>query len=317
MVGSGRGGLFRLALNVKRRKPNKPLLARGDTVGVVATGFAVRQDLLDAGVSWLFRRGYRVKLGNAVLDQDGYLAGDDPSRAADLRMMLKDCEVRAIWFARGGYGTARILDRVPWAELRRSSKLLIGYSDLTALFAAAVSRTGQVCLYGPVVTELSDTASFHGPSLRCLLDGNTFELKLRRSQVVVPGKSRGLLQGGNLTVLTHLWGTRYRPNLDGCILFLEDVGEEAYRIDRTLTQLRLSGELKRIKGVILGKFDAPPRRRFPPDRNVDDVLAETFAPLGVPVVRGIPAGHVGGKRTLPVGGTAQIDTAAGRLRFSP
>ncbi len=306
-----------MAQLVKRKKRKRPLLVRGDTVGVVATGFAVRQDLLDAGVSWLVRRGYRVKLGRAVLDQDGYLAGDDPSRAADLRMMLKDPEVRAIWFARGGYGTARILDRVPWAELRRTPKLLIGYSDLTALFAAAVARTGQICLYGPVVTELSAPASFHGPSLRRLLDGEAFELKLSRRQIVVPGMAEGLLQGGNLTVLTHLWGTRYRPKLDGCILFVEDVGEEAYRIDRTLTQLRLSGALKRVKGVILGRFAAPARRRFPPDRPIDDVLTEAFAPLEVPVVRGIPAGHVEGKRTLPLGGTAKIDTAAGRLRFSP
>ncbi len=302
---------------MKRKTRKKPLLVRGDTVGVVATGFAVRRELLDAGVSWLVRRGYRVKLGRAVLDQDGYLAGDDRSRAADLRGMLRDPEVRAIWFARGGYGTARILDRIPWSQLKRTPKLMIGYSDLTALFASAVARTGQVCLYGPVVTELSDPTSFHGPSLRRLLDGEGFELKLRRRQVVVPGQAEGLLQGGNLTVLTHLWGTRYRPKLDGCILFVEDVGEEAYRIDRTLTQLRLSGALKRVKGVILGEFNAPPRRRFPPDRSVDDVLTEVFAPLGVPVVGGIPAGHVAGKRTLPLGGTAQIDTTAGRLRFSP
>jgi muramoyltetrapeptide carboxypeptidase len=303
---------------MSRAGASAPLLVRGDTVGVVAPGFAVRPARLDVGVRRLRRMGFRVKLGEHVLSRHGYFAGDDAARGKDLRGMLDDPEVRAIWFARGGYGTARLLDRVPWRTLKRRPKLLVGYSDLTALFCAAIQRTGQVCLHGPVVTELGRSETYHAPSLRRLLGGEATVLRVRKRQVLVEGRARGTLIGGNLTVLSHLQGTRYAPDTRGCVLFLEEVGEEAYRVDRALTHLKMSGTLRDLAGVLVGRCSVPTARRsFPPDRSLEEVLEDVFSSLGVPVVTDLPAGHVPGKWTLPLGGSAEIDTFAREVRFRP
>lgn len=303
---------------MSRTRRSAPLLVRGDTVGVVAPGFAVRPAPLHAGVRRLRRMGFRVVLGEHVLSRHGYFAGPDEARAEDLRAMIADADVRAVWFARGGYGTARILDRVPWRLLKRRPKLFVGYSDLTALFCAAVQRGGPVCLHGPVVTELGKPGAYHPSSLRQLLNGESAVLRVRERQVLVEGKARGRLLGGNLTVLAHLLGTRYAPDTRGCVLFLEEVGEEAYRIDRALTHLKMSGVFRDLAGVVVGRFSVPrTQRAFPPDRSLNFLLREFLAPLGVPVVTGIPAGHVPAKWTLPLGGTAELDTAAGEVRFRP
>jgi muramoyltetrapeptide carboxypeptidase len=292
-------------------------LNKGDTVGVVAPGFAVRSSLLKSGVAGLRQMGYLPLLGEHLLARDGYLAGDDASRTADLRAMLVNPEVRAIWFARGGYGSSRLLEGLPWRSMKRDPKLLIGYSDLTALFSAAIERAGWPCLYGPVVTELGGARNYHAPSLRGLLAGKRVEIKLRARQTMVEGRSAGRLMGGNLSMLAHICGTRFFPDLRGTVLFLEEVGEETYRIDRMLLQLKLAGALNGLRGLILGEISAPARKRFPPDRALALVLHEYLAPLGVPVITGVRAGHVPGKITLPLGGHAEIDTKAGRLRLVP
>ena len=289
----------------------------GDRVAVVATGFAVRRAELRRGLAALGAMGFEVAPGAHVLEQDGYLAGPDERRAQDLLDALGAPDVRAIWFARGGYGTARLLSRIPWDALEAEPKLLVGYSDMTALFNPYVARTGGTCLYGPVVAELGDPAAYHRPSLAAALSGRPVEVRFARRQVLAPGRASGRLLGGNLTVLTHLLGTPYAPPLDGAVLFLEETGEQVYRIDRMLTQLGQAGVLSALSGVLLGGLAAPPRRRFPPDRDLDAVLREALAPLGIPVVAGLRAGHVAGKLTLPLGGRATIDTAARTLRIDP
>jgi muramoyltetrapeptide carboxypeptidase len=289
----------RLASKRKPTAVTPRFLNPGDTVGVVSPGFAVKPALLEQGLDRLRRMGYEVVVGDHVLARQGYLAGDDGQRAADLREMLRRPEVSAR------------------AALRRDPKLLIGYSDLTALFNAVVDRTPAVCLYGPVVTELGDSGAWHAPSLRALTSGESLTLRLARRSVLVEGRSEGRLLGGNLSVLTHLVGTRFAPDFRDCILFLEETGEQTYRVDRMLTQLRQSGALRRVKGIVLGRITVPPRRRFPPDRSPDEVLRETFVPLGVPVVRDLPAGHLPGKRTLPLGARAILDTTSRTLSFEP
>ena len=167
-------------------------------------------------------------------------------------------------------------------------KLLVGYSDLTALFSAVVQRTGQLCLHGPVVAELGQPEAYHAPSLRRLLAGQSTTLRVRKRQVLAGGVARGRLM------------------------------EETYRIDRALTHLKMAGAFRNLAAVLLGDFAVPASRRsFPPDRSLREVLAESFVPLGVPVIGDIKAGHVRGKWTLPLGGTARVDTAAGEVRLSP
>lgn len=287
-------------------------------VAVVATGFAPRSGPLRDGVARLKRMGYRVRCGANLSRIHGYLAGTDDQRVSDLTDALGDPEVKAVWFARGGYGTARLLDSIGSRMLSSSRKLFIGYSDLTALFCSALRSGNKVCLYGPVVTELADEGAYHLPSLRSLIMGREVTIKFRKSQVVSEGKAAGRLLGGNLSVLVHLLGTRHLPAWNDAVLVLEDVGEEVYRLDRLLTHLRMAGVLERVAGVCLGSFDPPKAgRRFPPDRPLSDLLTETFRPLGIPVVAGLPFGHVRRKRTLPLGGAVELDTESRTIRISP
>jgi muramoyltetrapeptide carboxypeptidase len=292
-------------------------LERGDLVGVVAPGFAVPVDSLEAGAARLEHMGFRVRLGDYVRSRHGYLAGTDAERAGDLERVWLDPEVRAIWFARGGYGAARLLDRLPWRRLRRTSKILIGYSDSTAILAPASDRTGCRTVYGPVVTELANPDLYDRPSLRAALVGRAYELRFPSSHVVRPGAAEGRLVGGNLSVLVHLLGTKWFPKLDGAILALEEVGEETYRIDRLLVQLRQSGALRGVSGILLGRIRPVPRRAFPPDRPLRDVVSEILLPLDLPVVRDLPFGHVARKRTLPLGARVVLDTDARVVRFEP
>ena len=296
----------------------RPLLARGDRVAVVTPGFAVRHDALDAGVRALRRRGFDPREGPHARDAEGYLAGDDAARAADLDAAIADRTSRAIWAARGGYGTARVLDRIDLRTLARRPKLLLGYSDLTALSASLLGRATTVCLHAPFVSELGDRAAYHAPSLAAMLAGRTVERRIRRTDVLRGGRAAGRLMGGNLTVLVHLLGTPHMPSLDGAVLFLEEAGEEAYRIDRLLNHLVTSRALAGVRAVLVGQTLVPETRRtFPADRPVAEVLRDHLLPLRVPVVLGVPSGHGPGKWTLPLGGAARLDTARGRLAFDP
>lgn len=295
----------------------EPILTRDQIVGVVATGYAVRPLLLRRGIARLKAMGFHPLLGRSVTAADGYLAGDDDARFDDLSDMLAREDVAAIWFARGGFGTARLLRRIRPAMLRGRRPALIGYSDLSALFAQFTRAGSRRCLYGPVVAELGDARNYHAGSLKAALAGREQVLKLRRSQVWSGGRARGTLVGGNLTVLTALCGTRFEPTLRRRILFLEEVGEPTYRLDRMLTQWRDAGWLRGLAGVLLGSFTIPPRRTFPPDRDAGQVLREFFEPLGIPVVAGLRAGHCRGKRTLVLGAPAEIDTTRRRVVLGP
>jgi len=296
----------------------KPLLPVGSRVGVVATGFAARPEAIDAGLGWLAKRKLIPVPGKNLKAVDGYFAGSDDVRAADCNAAIGDSSLEAIWFARGGYGTARILDRIDLARLIRRPKLLIGYSDLTALFMALLGKTSTVCLHGPMVAELSRKEAFHAPSLAAALDGRAESRRIRQGEVVRPGKAAGRLMGGNLTVLVHLLGTPFMPDLRGSILFIEDAGEEAYRVDRLLRHLVMSGALAGVRAVLVGQLHVPKtEREFPGDREIGAVLRDHLLPLKVPVVTGIPAGHGAGKWTLPLGGRASIDTAGRIVTFDP
>ena len=287
-------------------------------IGVVATGFAARPEALDAGLVALRRMGFVPVEGSAARSRAGYLAGGDGARAADLQAVLDDPGLEGVWFVRGGYGTARLLDRIDLSRFVRHPKLLLGYSDLTALFATVLARVRTVCLHAPMVAELGRRGAYHAPSLRAMLAGREVSRRVEGRDIVVPGRASGRLLGGNLTVLAHLLGTPAAPDLQGAILFLEETGEEAYRIDRLLDHLRRAGALSRVRGVIVGQLFVPrTTRAFPPDRAVRDVLSDHLLPLGVPVVTGFPAGHGDGKWTIPLGGSASIDTARHRVSFSP
>jgi len=304
-----------------------PRLRLGDTVGLIAPANATfLQVELDLARETLEALGLRVKAGAHLLDRYGYLAGRDADRAADVNALFADRDVRAVLALRGGWGSARLLPHLDYAAIRRHPKVLMGYSDVTALLNAVHARTGLVTFHGPV--GISTWTPFSIESMAAVLfEGDTPTLanpvELRdglvqvedRIQTITAGRARGRLLGGNLTVLTAIVGTPYLPDLDGAILFLEDTGEAVYRMDRMLTHLKLAGLLGRIKGFVFGRCtDCKPGEGYGA-LTLDEVFADHVKPLGVPAFRGSMIGHIDRQFTVPVGLPAEIDADAGTIRL--
>ncbi len=255
----------------------------------------------------------------------GYLAGTDQERLADLNAALTDPQFDAVWCLRGGDGMNRIIADVDFAAFARAPKAVIGFSDITVLLLALWRETGVVSFHGPVAREPMPglaQRSFEAVLTRATPAG-TLERPAIPADVLLPqdgrvitlvsGRAEGRLIGGNLTLLQALVGTRFAAELRGAILFLEDVNEDLYRIDRMLAHLRLAGVLDGVAGVAIGQFTDC--RRSTPDGGLglDAVLATYFAPLGVPVVMGLPIGHIPAQWTVPVGVRASLDADTGTL----
>ena len=266
----------------------------------------------------------------AAARQTKYLAGTDGERAADLNAAFRDPAVDAIWCVRGGYGSGRLLPLLDWEAIRKSPKPLLGFSDITALLNGLYARTGLVTFHAPTCSEnLSDytlaelkRVAFTPEPAGVVAAAPPVEPKegfvdredrLRR---IAPGCGRGRLVGGNISVFSTLVGTPFEPPLAGSILFLEEVGEEPYRIDRWLTHLVLTGRLAGCAGIVFGKFkDCGPGDEgdFQGTWTWQEVVADRLGKLGLPVLAGLRFGHVADKSTFPVGVLAELDVAAGTL----
>jgi muramoyltetrapeptide carboxypeptidase len=284
---------------------------------VVAPGGPVRRPGIDRGIAWLRERGFEVVVGATVTaPRTGYLAADDVDRARDLRRLLADPGIAAIWFARGGYGSARIVESIDFRPLRRRPKALIGYSDITVLQIAAWRQAGLVTYQGPLAGELGDPAAFDEAALWRALgpDGiGPIEFRFERATVARPGRAEGILLGGCLSLIASLTGTPHALRADGAILFWEDVNEEPYRIDRMLNQVRQAGLLGAIRGMVVGRL--PGCAAADPDNGlpIREILDRHLGTRRIPVIDDFPAGHCPGKVTLPLGRRARLDTRAGRL----
>jgi muramoyltetrapeptide carboxypeptidase len=255
------------------------------------------------------RFGLRPRFREDVAARTGYLAGPDPRRAAEWREAVEDEGASAIICARGGYGSMRILPAIDPRPLLERPKLFMGFSDVTAIHAT-LNRAGLCTVHGPGVAQLAQLPAEPLDHLRALLFGEGSPPSgdappppgagLAGTETLRPGRATGPLLGGNLTLLSHLAGTPYLPSLDGAILFLEDVGEQPYRLDRALTHLRLAGLLDRVAGVAVGQLT-----RCDDEHGGDvlglDVVREAVRDLGVPAVAGLPAGHEDSNYALPLG----------------
>ena len=233
-----------------------------------------------------------------------------------------DPDVRAILCARGGYGTGRILEFLDFDTISRNAKIVAGYSDITVLHAAIASQCNFVTYHSPhpqdgwgCVDQLcqqtcdSFWSQLESPSIFDDRDGNAPRpLELVSGTALVEGTAEGRLLGGNLAVFVTLLGTRFMPDMRGAILFLEDIGERPYRVDRYLSQLRLSGVLKQLAGVILGHFADCTGDPHDDSLTLDEVFADYFGDLGIPVWQGYPSGHARPNLTLPLGATIRLDT---------
>ena len=291
-------------------QPPPPLKA-GDLLRVVAPSGALREwEAFDLGVEIWRSRGYRVELSTNVDDRWGYLAGTDESRRHQCQSAWSASSCRGILCARGGYGSARILEDWVWSPDR--SKWLIGFSDITCLLWS-LSLVGISGVHGPVLTTLAAEPDWSIQRLFDWVEGRP--LAPLEGTGWGGGIATGILLPANLTVATHLLGTPIQPDLDGVILALEDVTEAPYRIDRLLTQWRLSGALSKVRGIALGRFsrcEPPPNI---PSLTIEEVLRDRLGDLGIPIVSKLPFGHDGPNAALPVGLPAQLDGDKGILSF--
>jgi len=293
----------------------RPTIGAGARVALIAPGGPLKgEDDLQRAEDNARALGWEPRRGSHVLACDGYLAGNDGDRLADLNAALTDDDVDAVWCVRGGYGAMRILNNVDYAALRRRPKPLIGYSDVTALHAAIATRCEVVSYHGP--TARAELTPFAKTSLERALHGEESCGAAITASMLHPGRARGRLVGGNLALLSALAGTPYEPNYHDAILIVEDVNEAAYRIDRMLTQLRLAGRLARCRGIVFGQFtDIPTAASDGSTRTLDDVLREVVSALEVPSIAGAPIGHVADQWTVPLGAIAELDAESRTLRI--
>ena len=291
----------------------KPRALRcGDAVAVVAPGGPFDRESFDAGLQVLAAR-YRPLFGEGLFARTRYLAGDDARRGSELRAVLADDSVKAVFVARGGYGTMRLLPGLPLADLAsRSPKPVIGFSDLTALHLA-LQAAGWLSIHGPVVTQLGTQPPELAERLFHLLESPVAPAPPLRGTPLVGGVAEGPLLGGNLSLLTHLLGTPFLPDLAGAILLLEDVAERPYRLDRMWTHLALAGVFDQVRGIALGEFTGCEE----PDAEYGsaEVLAALAAETGLPCVSGLPIGHGAVNVPVPLGCRVRLDGDAGVLEF--
>jgi muramoyltetrapeptide carboxypeptidase len=288
----------------KNLKP--PKLQKGETVGVIAPAGPVTPSEIQPGIKLLESSGYKVIIAPHVYQRQGYLAGNDETRLQDLNTMLEDRAVKVIFCARGGYGTLRLLEKIDFDLIRMNPKIIVGYSDITALLLAIYKKTGLVTFHGTMIKELSKNRDRNLASFLDLVSSDKMgKVDLANGITLVPGRAEGTLLGGNLSLICHLVGTPFMPSLKKSILFVEEKEEPLYRIDRMMTHLRLSGHLKGIVGLIAGTFEGCGNIS-----SINEVLSDTLSDLKIPLLSGMPVGHGLENASLPIGVQASIDTEA-------
>jgi muramoyltetrapeptide carboxypeptidase len=306
-----------------------PRLRRGDTVALIEpAGFSDDMAQVEQVRSTIIAMGLVPKVGRHVTARYGYLAGTDQQRADDLNEAYADSDVRAVFAVRGGWGCARILPLLDWKTISANPKLLIGFSDITALHLAFAAQAGFPTIHGPNAANswpatswnsfwrlafAGDTPVFRNPDVAAL---DPLQQERWRTTPIGQGKAIGTLVGGNLTVLAALVGTPWLPDFSGKILFLEDTGEAEYRVDRMLTQLALAGILGKVAGVVFGQctrcsIGVADYQGF----TIPQVLQQHLAPLGVPAFSGANIGHIADQLSLPVGVRVEIDAGEGSIRI--
>jgi muramoyltetrapeptide carboxypeptidase len=288
-----------------------PRLKAGDTIGIAAPSGPFDKPLFEAGMDVLEQMGFAVHVPEEVFKREGFLAGPDEVRAGVLNALFADPAIHGIVCARGGYGATRVLPYLNWEVIRCHPKVFMGFSDITVLHWALLEKTRMVTFHGPMGTTLGKAPeSFRALMRQAIMFNSPVDLAPSGVTVLNHGEAAGPVVGGNLTLLCHLVGTPYAPHFDGCLLFIEDVTEAPYRLDRMLVQMTLAGCFEAVAGLVLGQFEDCGETE-----EIHNVFMRTFGPLGVPVVAGFPIGHGVRNATLPIGLPARLTTQPPRLSY--
>ncbi|MGP4106141.1 S66 peptidase family protein [Virgibacillus sp. L01] len=289
-------------------------LYNGDTIGVIAPASPTDMERLKRAIPFFEKMGLHIKLGKHIDDVHGYLAGTDEQRLADFHDMIADKSVKAIIFARGGYGTGRIANAINYELIKQNPKIIWGYSDITYLHTTIRQATGLVTFHGPMLA--SDIADPDFDALSASLFQQLFKpaklfytKDISPLQVLVPGEATGTLVGGNLSLLVSTLGTANEIDTSGKLLLLEDIGEEPYRVDAMLNQLKLAGKLTDTAGIIVGDFAKAEPKKEKPSLSLEQVFHDYFAYLKCPVMSGFKIGHCLPHFSVPLGTAAVLSTA--------
>ena len=301
-----------MASNTPPSRIKPPALRSGDKVGIVAPASNIKGDLLERGCEALRRRGYEPFYFDSILERDLYFAGSVQRRARELEEMFAREDVRAIVCARGGYGSNYLLNALDLKKIAAHPKVFVGYSDLTSLLTCFTDAADFVTFHGPMITK--DFAGDDGvdvASWTAALSGATeWEIGVESgARALVRGEAQGILYGGCLSILVASLGTPYEVHTDGTILFLEDVAAKPFQIDRMLMQLKLSGKLKGVRGIVFGEMQDC-RQSADQDYTLEEVVLRVVGDLGIPVAFGMRSGHVSRANiTLPIGVRARLEVA--------
>jgi muramoyltetrapeptide carboxypeptidase len=277
-------------------------LQPNQTVGIIAPSSSVDQSEISEGLRLLESFPLKVTQGEHLFDSLNYLAGSDYERVSDLHRMFSDPKVKAIFCARGGYGSARLLKEIDFSMIRNNPKIFVGFSDLTALLIALYKECGLVTIHGPTLTNLPNDKNWEHLS-RLITTSQKLRVSFHNGGVINEGKAMGTLLGGNLSTLCSLLDTPFLPSFDAMILFVEEKGESPYRLDRMLTQLLLSNRLNKLAGLAIGQMVDCGK-----EEEVNFLLYERLGGLRMPVVTGLPLGHGDENISIPLGLPALLDT---------
>lgn len=297
-------------------------LRAGSVIGIIAPAGQLR-DLngFESGIKVLTEMGFEPRFPRDLWPGPGYLADTDVNRAAEFNRMWADPEISALLALRGGYGCLRMAGAIDLTQVQSSPKTLIGFSDITVLHSHLCRQCGLVSLHGPTLSTLADSSKESLERFHQCLRGNWRTSLQMKGVEVLRGREecRGRLLGGNLSTLLTLLATPFEPDYQGCILFLEDVGEPLYRIDRMLTQLWLTGRLQKCAGIILGDFsltrEVATVEKIRHHEAIWNRVLELTSDTRIPVWGGFPIGHGWENMTLPHGAEAMMDSSNGRLSF--
>ncbi|RIV72341.1 S66 peptidase family protein [Flagellimonas aequoris] len=297
---------------LSRIKPKK--LKKGDTIGLVAPGYAIKPEVLEKALATLKEMGFKTYHTERLIGNYGYFSNTDEERAKDVNEMFANPKIDGILCARGGYGCTRILDQLDYESIKKNPKVLIGFSDITALIQAIYKETGLVCFHGPVGSTIDDAYSqkyfkkvlMKGKDSQKIKNAKLTDSKFLENPeynryTITPGTCEGELAGGSLTLVNALIGTPHEIDFTDKLVFLEDVEEAPYRIDRMLTQLIEGATFKKAKGVVFGVCKGCNRERKEDNFTLKEVIMDRIASLGMPAAYGMSFGHVPNNFTLPVG----------------
>jgi len=285
-----------------------PALKKGDTIAIVAPAKAIEKEYIDFALDFFEQQGYKVLVGKNCLNQHHYFAGTDEERLSDFQEVLDNLEIKAIICARGGYGCVRIVDDIQWASLLNHPKWIVGFSDVT-VFHQRINILGLPSIHGTMPLNFKENSNEALTTLLQHLEGNHQSISISSHPMNIEGIAEGILIGGNLSILFSLLGTDDEVNFQDTILFIEDLAEQLYHLDRMLFAFKKAGVLSQIKGLIVGGMTDMKDTAIPFGKSLEEIIIEHIKPYNIPLVFGFPAGHINDNRALVFGKKIKLEVS--------